>query len=464
MKSGSDDKADSALPSVKRARLPPPPASSALQQLLGTSTTTAEFFATHWEQAPLIFHSSLQRNRPALPSWDNLLNVFHVADKSLHSSILHLKDQIPTTTYASPAAAYLDGASLIVNHAEAASSGVAALCHELRETFPHAFGNLYVTPPAGRAVDAHADDRDVFVLQLEGRKEWKVYGPPPVAFPAPDEQVGKHGLSVPAASVDPARALVDAALEVGDVMYIPRGFVHEAATSPDAPSLHLTLALPSHDWSWASLAGSAATAGRLPSHGRDGPALSRVLRAREHCHVDGEDEMPWMAWMWRRSVPPPLAMDIGSDACVAYGKRVLAAVGAELGPDAAPLLLALLRERSAVHASRQDEASREGARWREELAGVGVGPLSFVRRRRDDEPDSRSVRADDTDEGSGGGGGLMAREEFADALFATLARLTTTPCRVTTFDDGPLLDDFGKACFASVCVDLGLLVVESRKF
>ena len=31
---------------------------------------------------------------------------------------------------------------------------------------------------------------------------------------------------------------------------------------------------------------------------------------------------------------------------------------------------------------------------------------------------------------------------------------------VDSFDDAPLLCEFGKACFAQVCVDLGLLVVE----
>ena len=41
--------------------------------------------------------------------------------------------------------------------------------------------------PFGAAL--HADDRDVLVLQLAGRKEWRVYGPPPVPFPEPDEQV-----------------------------------------------------------------------------------------------------------------------------------------------------------------------------------------------------------------------------------------------------------------------------------
>ena len=35
--------------------------------------------------------------------------------------------------------------------------------------------------------------------------------------------------------------------EVGDVLYVPRGFVHEATTQNEA-SLHLTVAVPSYDW------------------------------------------------------------------------------------------------------------------------------------------------------------------------------------------------------------------------
>ena len=53
-------------------------------------------------------------------------------------------------------------------------------------------------------------------------------------------------------------------------------------------------------------------------------------------------------------------------------------------------------------------------------------------------------------DGGGGGGGLLARSEFADALLGTLARLTTAPAAVAAFDDAPLLDPFGKACFAQV--------------
>ena len=445
-------------PASKRARRS---GTSTLEHLLGDGTSSAAFFRHHWEAAPLHLTGAHLRlpGWEALPSWESLLGVLRVATQAPQSDVLCLKDQHPTTEYPSPAAAYLDGASLIVNHAEVASTGVAALCRALRaDDFPHAFGNLYVTPPVGRAVDAHADDRDVLVLQLEGQKAWRVYGPAPIPYPAPDEQVGKHGLPVPPAAVASSRLLFDATLHEGDVLYIPRGFVHEATTGADAPSLHLTLALPSHDWSWASLAAAAAANGHLPSHD-DGPALSRKVRARELCSVHGED----VPWLWRRSVPPPLACQGAATAVGAEHawEHVGAAIALELGlpvDGTLELLLTLLQQRSAVHSARQDAAAAEGKRLADALTGCAmVAPSSKVRRRRADEPEPEAAtRPASDDEGNGG---LLAREEFADALFATLARLTTAPVAVTSFDDAPLLDAFGKACFAQVCVDLGLLVV-----
>ena len=184
--------------------------SSLLTALLGPAS---EDWAGHWECQPLVCPSAASRLpkklQQDLPSFDNLLAVLSTA-KLLggNSALLMLKDQHPTAEYSSPAAAYLDGCSIIVNHSEIASEGVAAVCRSLREDFPHAFGNLYLTPPAAQAVDAHADDRDVLVLQLEGAKQWTVYAEPPVPFPSHREQVGKGGASASERSnSDPSRVI-----------------------------------------------------------------------------------------------------------------------------------------------------------------------------------------------------------------------------------------------------------------
>ena len=207
---------------------------SALSQLLGDDAADT-FFGTCWEKQPLHV-SGAQQRLPlwrTLPTFETLLSVLGAAPTE---SVLCMKDQHPVTSYGSHALAYLDGCSLIVNHAETVSVGIGSLCAALRTDFPHAFGNLYATPPSSQAVDAHADDRDVIVVQLEGTKAWKVYGPPPVAFPTHDEQVGKGGRAVPPTAVGDDRVALRATLRAGDVLYIPRGFVHEATTAEDAAS------------------------------------------------------------------------------------------------------------------------------------------------------------------------------------------------------------------------------------
>ena len=87
-----------------------------------------------------------------------------------------------------------------------------------------------------------------------------MFAPPPVPYPEPHEQVGKAGMAVPPTATATGSEALHAHLREGDVLYIPRGFVHEANTGDRDASLHLTLALPSHDWSWAVLASRAAAA------------------------------------------------------------------------------------------------------------------------------------------------------------------------------------------------------------
>ena len=76
-----------------------------------------------------------------------------------------------------------------------------------------------------QAFDAHFDWMDVFILQLEGCKHWKVYNPPAVVFPTKG-QVSKPNVSSPS-----LRILQEFDLTAGSIAYIPRGFVHEAATN-----------------------------------------------------------------------------------------------------------------------------------------------------------------------------------------------------------------------------------------
>ncbi len=93
------------------------------------------------------------------------------------------------------------------------------------------FVNLYAGFGAVHGFPAHWDDHDVFVLQLAGRKRWRVH-PPTRPWPLPND----------AMSTPPARYAHDWTLHAGSVLYLPRGWWHRV-TPLGEPTLHLTIGL-----------------------------------------------------------------------------------------------------------------------------------------------------------------------------------------------------------------------------
>jgi len=89
---------------------------------------------------------------------------------------------------------------------------------------------LFITPPGEQGLPAHRDDADVLLLQINGSKHWKIYGGPQ----SPHWKPGRAG------NVGPA--LLDESVHEGDVLYIPRGFAHEAV-GEDSLSVHLSFTI-----------------------------------------------------------------------------------------------------------------------------------------------------------------------------------------------------------------------------
>ncbi|XP_076131413.1 ribosomal oxygenase 2 [Alosa pseudoharengus] len=92
--------------------------------------------------------------------------------------------------------------------------------------------NVYITPKASQGLPPHYDDVEVFILQLEGEKHWRLYSPTvPLAREyslEPEERIG-----------NPTH---DITLKAGDLLYFPRGTIHQANTPAEVDhSTHLTL-------------------------------------------------------------------------------------------------------------------------------------------------------------------------------------------------------------------------------
>jgi lysine-specific demethylase/histidyl-hydroxylase NO66 len=135
--------------------------------------------------------------------------------------------------------------------------------HRLLSILEHEFGcmvgaNAYLTPPSSsQGFAPHYDDIEAFVMQLEGKKRWRVYAPKDDRTTLP--RTSSHDFSP--SDLDPP--VLDIILEPGDVLYMPRGWIHQANTpstttttsttsnmshTPE-PSLHLTVSA-YQQWTW----------------------------------------------------------------------------------------------------------------------------------------------------------------------------------------------------------------------
>lgn len=145
---------------------------------------------------------------------------------------------------------YIDkGCTLQVHQPQRWSDALWEACAALEEDLQCLAGcNAYITPPHSQGLAPHFDDVELWVCQTEGSKRWRVYGPHPMAY---------HGVSRPeplrhacCSSGDLDREeleamglklLLEVDLKVGDVLYIPRGFIHEARATTREGSCHVTI-------------------------------------------------------------------------------------------------------------------------------------------------------------------------------------------------------------------------------
>jgi hypothetical protein len=127
-----------------------------------------------------------------------------------------------------------DGATLIVDAVNEISPPLRRLCAGLSADFAASCqANLYACWGETQGFDVHWDDHEVFVLQLEGRKTWALYG-------ATERWPTRRGAGAEAPRPNaPDESFV---LEPGDVLYLPRGHWH-AAVGMGGPTLHLTVGL-----------------------------------------------------------------------------------------------------------------------------------------------------------------------------------------------------------------------------
>lgn len=143
------------------------------------------------------------------------------------------------------------GATLVINGLDRLWPPAKDFCQRLgfELGFPvHA--NAYLTPPEAQGFRHHHDADSVFIVQTSGSKTWQLFEPV-LGFP-----LGRYHdwPSIQLSAADQARLNdgrpdLEIRLEPGDVLWLPRGWIHNGFAESTA-SLHVTVALhrPTRHW------------------------------------------------------------------------------------------------------------------------------------------------------------------------------------------------------------------------
>jgi hypothetical protein len=136
-----------------------------------------------------------------------------------------------------------DGATIVLQGLHRTWGPLIDFTQQLASELGHPVqANAYVTPTQSTGFSDHYDVHDVFVLQVGGEKRWRLR-PPVHLAPLRDEPWTDRRAAVAEASAVPPA--LETTLRAGDVLYLPRGWIH-SATALGGVSTHLTLGV--HVW------------------------------------------------------------------------------------------------------------------------------------------------------------------------------------------------------------------------
>jgi hypothetical protein len=122
---------------------------------------------------------------------------------------------------------YYNGATIIINAAEKMIPGLTEACSAVeRETRWLLQANVYITPPNSQGFSMHYDDHDIFTLQIKGPKKWRLYN------------TGEELPTFKKPFTKEPELVSEIELHSGDLLYMPRGLVHEAFTTA-ASTIHV---------------------------------------------------------------------------------------------------------------------------------------------------------------------------------------------------------------------------------
>lgn len=216
-----------------------------------STLTAGDFLSQVYHHDHRVFPGAAEKIR-GLFGWDDLNEILET--HQLRSPQMRLSrdgKQLPETSYlearvvrrdrrrirVDPArlrAALRAGHTLAMRFVDEIHPGVSQLSEAFERRLLSDFEfNLYASWAPTGGFNAHWDNHDVFAIQLQGRKRWRIYGRNEFSMHPRDSAMG----------TPPTEMSEDLVLSPGDVLFLPRGYWHDPVTE-EGPSLHITGSIP----------------------------------------------------------------------------------------------------------------------------------------------------------------------------------------------------------------------------
>jgi ribosomal protein L16 Arg81 hydroxylase len=224
---------------------------SMLDTLIGPVVSSTEFLASYYEKQPLLSQPGDPERYSSLISIDQIDDM--LSSTELPARALQMARKEPPVyredfsfedgviDRTGVLNEYQNGATVILPQLQHRHPVLKQFCMALEaELSCHVQTNIYLTPPNNQGFASHYDNHDVFVLQVSGKKRWRIYEKP-LSNPYRGEAFNR-------ACHKPGEIEQEFILEPGQCAYIPRGWMHDAESLNDEASLHITVGLITKTW------------------------------------------------------------------------------------------------------------------------------------------------------------------------------------------------------------------------
>lgn len=224
-------------------------ATYSFQQLIAP-VSLETFYSEYWERKPLIIRRNEREYYSQLLSlrdYDRVISTQALMHPQCF--IANAARQVAPEEYTYPQGTidvariyqqFGDGGTIVFNQLEHFIPPLADLCRSLEREISTRFQcNIYCTPAKAQGFPTHYDSHDVFILQVHGTKHWILYNTP-VELPFKGQPFRRD-------ETPKGDKTDEFDLQPGDMLYLPRGVMHDAQTN-EGETLHITLGALATSW------------------------------------------------------------------------------------------------------------------------------------------------------------------------------------------------------------------------